>query len=57
MSLTDTRVKTLTTGNRPERLVVDTNGLYLHRMRDVAPSEIVCHDPHSEAAWCGRRTS
>src|SRR5258708_5431842 len=29
MPLTDTRVRTLTTGNRPERLVVDTNGLYL----------------------------
>jgi integrase len=29
MPLTDTRVQTLTTGNRNERLVVDTNGLYL----------------------------
>ena len=30
MPLTDTRARTLTTGNRAERLVVDTNGLYLH---------------------------
>ena len=29
MPLTDTRVQTLTTGTRNERLVVDTNGLYL----------------------------
>lgn len=29
MPLTDTRVQTLTTGNRNERVVVDTNGLYL----------------------------
>jgi hypothetical protein len=29
MPLTDTRVQTLTTGNRNERLVVDANGLYL----------------------------
>jgi len=29
MPLTDTRVRTLTTGNRNERLIVDTNGLYL----------------------------
>jgi integrase len=29
MPLNDTRVRTLTTGNRAERLVVDTNGLYL----------------------------
>jgi integrase len=29
MPLTDTRVQTLTTGNRNERLVADTNGLYL----------------------------
>ena len=29
MPLTDTRVRTLTAGNRAERLVVDTNGLYL----------------------------
>jgi len=29
MPLTDTRVRTLTTGKRAERLVVDTNGLYL----------------------------
>jgi hypothetical protein len=29
MPLTDTRVRTLTTGNRAERLVVDTNGLYV----------------------------
>ena len=29
MPLTDTRVQTLTTGNRSERLVADTNGLYL----------------------------
>jgi hypothetical protein len=42
MPLTDTRVQTLTTGNRNERLVVDTNGLYLRlrkgltaRLRDA----------------------
>ena len=29
MPLSDTRVRTLTTGNRAEKLVVDTNGLYL----------------------------
>jgi integrase len=29
MALTDTRVQTLTTGNRSERLIADTNGLYL----------------------------
>src|SRR5262252_4540114 len=29
MPLNDTRVRTLTTGNRAERLVVDSNGLYL----------------------------
>jgi hypothetical protein len=29
MPLTDTRVQTLTTGKRDERLVADTNGLYL----------------------------
>jgi len=29
MPLTDTRVRTLTTGKRAERLVVDANGLYL----------------------------
>lgn len=29
MPLTDTRVRTLTTGDRAERLVVDANGLYL----------------------------
>jgi hypothetical protein len=33
MPLNDTRVRTLTTGNRAERLVVDTNGLYL-RLRN-----------------------
>jgi hypothetical protein len=29
MPLTDTRARTLTPGNRAERLVVDTNGLYM----------------------------
>jgi len=29
MPLTDTRVQTLTTRNRDERLIADTNGLYL----------------------------
>jgi hypothetical protein len=29
MPLTDTRVQTLTTGTRNERLIADTNGLYL----------------------------
>jgi hypothetical protein len=36
MPLTDIRVQTRTTGNRNERLVVDTNGLYLRLRKGKA---------------------
>jgi hypothetical protein len=37
MPLTDTRVQTLTIGSRNERLVVDTNGLYLRLRKGMGP--------------------